>query len=430
MKKVLILAYDFPPYNSVGAARPYSWFQNLKSFNVHPIIVTRNWKIKYGDARDYVIESDSSTTKIEENDFGTIIKTPYKTTLSNRLYLKFGEKLKLFRKILTGGQEIIQHITFKGPKHHLYTEAKKFLATNKVDAIIATGDPYILFKYASALSKEFGIPWYADYRDDWIEGHTRSIDYKGLGRVFTYFERKRELLYLKNVIGIVSVSNYLVDQIKTRINCSKGVSIENGVDISLYAKNKNPFIDKTFNILYSGTLYDLPYLIDFKEAFISFMRKQENSKNIKLHFIGIENKKNQSTKIVHEILELFPDTIKLEKRKEAAEIAQYQCHANLLLNFIAGDPSKGLIGAKSYSYAAAKVPILTIPSVKNSNSPFFPNRDIQYVAVSASEIEAYLNKLYTQFQNNDSTSTSITDKELFDISQKSKTQELVNFILP
>jgi hypothetical protein len=43
MKKLLILAYDFPPYVSVGGLRPYNWFKYLKEFGVEPIVVTRQW---------------------------------------------------------------------------------------------------------------------------------------------------------------------------------------------------------------------------------------------------------------------------------------------------------------------------------------------------------------------------------------------------
>ncbi len=41
MKKVLIIAYDFPPLNSVGAKRPYSWYKYFKKYNVYPIVITR-----------------------------------------------------------------------------------------------------------------------------------------------------------------------------------------------------------------------------------------------------------------------------------------------------------------------------------------------------------------------------------------------------
>ena len=43
MKKIVIICYDFPPLNSIGAQRPYSWFQNFKSFGLYPITITNNW---------------------------------------------------------------------------------------------------------------------------------------------------------------------------------------------------------------------------------------------------------------------------------------------------------------------------------------------------------------------------------------------------
>ncbi len=35
MKKLLILAYDFPPYVSVGGLRPYAWYRYLKEYGVN-----------------------------------------------------------------------------------------------------------------------------------------------------------------------------------------------------------------------------------------------------------------------------------------------------------------------------------------------------------------------------------------------------------
>ena len=34
MKKLLILAYDFPPYISVGVLRPYLWYKYMKEYGV------------------------------------------------------------------------------------------------------------------------------------------------------------------------------------------------------------------------------------------------------------------------------------------------------------------------------------------------------------------------------------------------------------
>jgi glycosyltransferase involved in cell wall biosynthesis len=54
MKKVLILAYDFPPYVSVGGLRPYSWYKYFHEFGLYPIVVTRQWGNKYGNHLDYI----------------------------------------------------------------------------------------------------------------------------------------------------------------------------------------------------------------------------------------------------------------------------------------------------------------------------------------------------------------------------------------
>ncbi len=99
MKKVLILAYDFPPFASVGGLRPYSWFNYLKEFNVFPIVITRQWNNKYGNHVDYVAPSHSTETIIEKSEKGIIIRTPYTPNLPNRLLLNYGDKkFSLLRK--------------------------------------------------------------------------------------------------------------------------------------------------------------------------------------------------------------------------------------------------------------------------------------------------------------------------------------------
>src|SRR5688572_11158846 len=102
MKKVLILAYDFPPYVSVGGLRPYNWLMYLKEFGMEPIVVTRQWSNKYGSHLDYIAPGDSDKILIEHMKEGTIIRAPYKPNLANRIMLKHGDKkYKLLRKIVS-----------------------------------------------------------------------------------------------------------------------------------------------------------------------------------------------------------------------------------------------------------------------------------------------------------------------------------------
>ncbi|MCC5924652.1 MAG: hypothetical protein JJT77_12780, partial [Crocinitomicaceae bacterium] len=143
MKKVLILAYDFPPYVSVGGLRPYNWFKYFKQFDIEPVVVTRQWENKYGNELDYIAPSASKKVEIEKNEYGTIIRAPYFPNLANRLMLKYGDKkFRLIRKIISAYFELFQFVLPVGPKRTVYLAAKEYLKNNKVDVVIATGEPF------------------------------------------------------------------------------------------------------------------------------------------------------------------------------------------------------------------------------------------------------------------------------------------------
>lgn len=429
MKKVLVLAYDFPPYPSVGGLRPKSWYDYMHHFDVYPIVITRQWENKFGDTRDYISKSNSSEEIIEQGSTGTIIRSPYYPNLANRIYLRYGEsRFKLIRQIVSGFYDFFQHFIKIGPKVNLYYSARKFLKKNKVDAIIATGDPFILFNYAHSLSKEFEIPWYADYRDDWIQNHTKQINYRGVKRILSKLEKAHERRYMKNVSGFTTVSKYLLDQIERRTQITNNMVIENGADLKFYTKHTNPFVASDFNIVYTGMLYDLPYLDDFWIGYERFLIENDFNDCIKAIFIGIDGYTNQATRSVYSFKKKYKKHVTMLKRKKPEEIAQYQLHAQVLLNMIAGDPEKGLIGAKSYNYALTGNPILTIPYIKNKKSPFFPNRDIQFVATSADEVYNFLSEHYVIFKEGNRWESSLTDVEKYKLSREYNTEKLIKFL--
>ena len=131
MKKVLILAYDFPPYVSVGGLRPYSWYKYFNEFDIYPVVVTRQWGNKYGNHLDYIDQGHSENAIIEESEKGTIIRTPYKPNIANKIMLKYGDSgFRIFRRIMTAYYEFAQYIFFVGPKRKIYFEAKKYLKNN------------------------------------------------------------------------------------------------------------------------------------------------------------------------------------------------------------------------------------------------------------------------------------------------------------
>ena len=167
IKKVMIL-HMTTPYISVGGLRPQNWFQNFKKNGIYPILVTRQWNNINNDNFDYIRASKYKKTIIEENNFGTIINAPFYPNLSNKILLKYGnKKFKLIRKILSFYYYFLENYSFLGNKSAIFKSANSFYLKRRL-IILATGEPYVMFKYASKLSEKYDVPWIADFRDLWI----------------------------------------------------------------------------------------------------------------------------------------------------------------------------------------------------------------------------------------------------------------------
>lgn len=356
MKKVLILAYDFPPYVSVGGLRPYNWLKYLKEFGVEPIVVTRQWENKHGNELDYISPSKSDAVIVEQIEYGTIIRAPYFPSLSNRMLLKYGEKkLRFIRKSLTALDEMRQFIWVSGPKKQLYYAAKTYLKNNQVDAIIATGDPFVLFSFASKLSEEFGIPWLADYRDPWSKNIDKKSNFS-LKNFNTHFEKK----LLSTSSGVITVSEFLKHDIVS-LGINKPFHIlPNGYDHELIEKTaKIEQSHDSLNIAFVGTIYEWHPWESFIEQFSDYIENNEGVE-IKLNFYGINILKE-----VVDFTQHFPsktqEAIVIFSKMPNAELLEKIADGNVMLLF--NDHS--ILGTKIFDYLGVRRKIILCYSNDN-----------------------------------------------------------------
>lgn len=250
--KVLILAYDFPPFGSVGGLRPYAWYRYLGRHGVEPVVVTRQWSDRYGDHRDYVAPSPTDRVEVERTGHGTLLRTPYAPNLANRLLLEHGpDRYRTPRRVVTGCYEVGQWLAPVGPRAGLLRAARGYLAEHGADAIVATGEPFVLFRYASELSRAFAIPWIADYRDAWSQDKRRGG--AGLGRPWhTALERR----FTASASVLTTVSDSVRD-VLARLHPGKRIEVlPNGYDPEAMAAADG--IEQgtdRFTIAFTGTVY-------------------------------------------------------------------------------------------------------------------------------------------------------------------------------
>jgi len=346
MKKVLIIAYDFPPYVSVGGLRPYSWYKYMKEFGVEPIVVTRQWSNKHGNALDYISASESKETLIEQTEYGTIIRAPYFPSISNRILLKYGEqKFTFFRRALTAWDEFRQFITISGPKKHLFHAANDYLKHNKVDAIIATGDPFITFYFAKKLGAKYNVPWIADYRDPWSQNLKIPNNFK-------LFIKIVEKNVVSTATSITTVSQFLKKKITQNLKHKIFHILPNGYDQSLTEIVENlPQKSDKLTIAFAGTIYQWhPW-----KSFLSVCSHLIEHHNIHVHlqFYGLNNPIEFNNYILTLPIKT-QNSISITPKLQNKELLQQLAQCNLMLLF--NDYS--ILGTKIYDYLGIKRKII------------------------------------------------------------------------
>lgn len=282
-KKILILAYDFPPYNSIGAQRPYSWIKFLPNLGYEPIVITRHWD-NITNSDDYYRPSSCQTTTEEILEGVRIIRTPFKPNLRDKLILKKSKLFIILRKVLSLIYNIGQYHSFRfDNRSNLYQAAEDISKNEKIDLIIASAEPYVLFRYGYLLNKKHNIPWVADYRDEWTTDSIH-LSNKGLQLQFKFFLKSRELKFMKNADLIISAANNYSQRLNLFLN-QEVKTIYNGYFKDDFKSLNKELTPTNFEISYIGSLYDYQPLEEFLEGVKQFTNKHQ-PKNFKLVFYG------------------------------------------------------------------------------------------------------------------------------------------------
>lgn len=443
MKTALILAYDFPPYVSVGGLRPLSWYKHLHNFEVIPIVVTRQWNNKYGTDLDYIAAGESSSELIEKTEHGMIIRAPYKPNLANRLMLKYGSsKFVFIRKAISAFYEFAQFVIKVGPKSSIYHSAKNYLKHNKVDVIIATGDPFILFSYAAQLGKQYSIPWLADYRDPWSQKINIQSNFI-LKKWHTHFERK----IVNTSRAVITVSDFLKHRISKVIDSSNFYILPNGYEPDAFKKIQTiQQRNDCFSIAYVGTIYDWHPLRSFLKVANQFISTKKNA-SFTINFFGITLHNQSITTTLEELIaNEFPSLspyIQVHKKLPNDILLMELARQNLLLLF--NDYS--ILGTKIFDYIGLKrTVLLCYANDKESlklKDKYYQLEEIEgisnclqeelllkanagFVIQDANQLLEKLIELYSEFEQNGYINNKTTDIENY--SRTIQTKKLAEII--
>ncbi len=162
-RKVLFIAYYFPPMGLSGVQRTMKFAKFLLKYGWKPTVLTV-------EPTGYYAFDETLLKEVEEAGV-KIVRTPSYDI--NRLFKKRGiikmpsERL---RKILQFfGDLLFIPDTKIGWKSTAVTTASELLKQERFDLIFATAPPQTDFLVGAALKRKFDIPLVVDYRDAWLD---------------------------------------------------------------------------------------------------------------------------------------------------------------------------------------------------------------------------------------------------------------------
>jgi glycosyltransferase involved in cell wall biosynthesis len=331
MKKLLLLAFYFPPRNHIASYRSGCFAKFLPENGWLPTVVCDDWP---AERPNY------------DPDFVGII--PEEVKIHRILAAKpagFYERFVL-RKIapyVWPHRAPIRWWQQARAKVHFLLRSQRF------DAIWATSDPMVPMGLAAEAAEMAGIPWVADIRDSF------NVQRMGSWYKRPFFARQERRLTA--MAGqVVAVSAGLAEGLGGRIGRRVEV-IPNGFDLSLLPDSP-PARAPLFTILYAGALM-LPHrnpapLLRAVELCIE--RKFIPADQIEVLFYGSDAGLIDQT---------FPGALqrvpmKVLPRISHREILRAQMSSAVLL-LLTHASEKGVLTGKVFDYLAAGRPILAVP---------------------------------------------------------------------
>lgn len=344
MKKVMMVAHQFPPVGGSGVQRSAKFAKYLPLYGWEPVVLTR-------DKGKMVLRDESLLKELPEDM--EIIRTPaYDLTVLPWVFSKVGKFIAW--KILIPDGEVLWM------KKAVGTCIERIQAGD-IDVLYTTSSPYSDHLFGLEVKNHYpNLFWLADFRDEWTNNPYLIDKPHRLSRMKKEREMEKEVLKKADVL----VTNTPVMK-ENFVRLNPGIGLEtrmhvipNGFDTEDFEGFRQKKIQNSqFTITYTGALYGRrkPDLV--LEAVGNLVRKGKIQKDrIRISFIG---------SFKHDVLD---NLIKKNGLEGSVDTISYMEHGECLKNMMASDAmlliegggpgSEAFYTGKIFEYIQTNNPIL------------------------------------------------------------------------
>ena len=356
MKRVLIIAYYWPPSGGSGVQRWVKFCKYLPKEGWEPVVYAP-------EGADYPALDPTLEREVSCEVIRGRIWEPY--AAYKRL---MGKEARTEVTEISSGQKNWKQKLSLWIRANLFVpdprvgwvrpsvrRLKKYLKEHPVDAIVTTGPPHSVHLIGLKLHKALGIPWVPDFRDPW----SRMYYLKHLPMTKATWSklRRQEQTVLDNCSTVLTCTPFVQEEFKAQTATSVAC-ITNGFDEEDFAGRQLPRRDKHFNITHTGLFAKdgNPFAL-WKVLGKMASADADFAKALRLRLVG---------KVDREVLDAIAaeglsGNVELLGECDHAAAVREQRAATLLVLPLRNDPQyRPILPGKLFEYLAARRPILGI----------------------------------------------------------------------
>ena len=248
------------------------------------------------------------------------------------------------------------------------------------DVIVASGGPISSFVVGARLSKKYGVPWVADYRDLLASG-----DYYLHGPIRRFIDRRIEKRAVLTSAARTTVSSPLAQHLEAWLGGPCDV-VQNGFDPDDF-QGLDPLGAAGDGLTISFCGYIYRHRRDPTPLFRALGHLAGEDLDIKIRFYGT------NVYLLQELAERegVLDKVEFYPRVSHAESLRIQVSSDVLLQLMWNDPSEvGTYTGKLYEYIGARRPILMLGYEQGVAADLIRERSLGVVANEPDDIAAAL----------------------------------------
>lgn len=255
MKKILIIANQFPPCGGGGVIRVLKFVKYLPSFGWEPFVLTRDFSKNLVFRDESLLEelpSDVKVFRVASLEPLGLTRKLKELKNENGNSNKNGNHFSLLFNFLKKVRDIIFHYILIPDQDILWVKraikkAEKIIQEEGVDTIFSTSPPDSTHLIGYFLKTKYpNLKWITDYRDIWYfrNGYSASIIRK---KMYLYLEKKM----INHSDGTTLVHNIIqnVDKSSPKI-----ALIPNGYDEDDFKTIGNGLKKDIFTLTYAGSI--------------------------------------------------------------------------------------------------------------------------------------------------------------------------------